>query len=144
MASFLRLPKPFETGLAVIVVGATLFVLFRILASPAVPISQDVANGTYANPQGVTLYLRDGQLSTGKQRAAYQIERDKQGTYVALEHELLEQPNGDIRIGSRRDTMKSYLDKREHPSRIIFWVRPQAPADALPSAYVFHRLPEAY
>lgn len=142
MASLLRLPKSFGTGLTLVIVGAGLFVLFRILATPDAPISQGVANGTYANSQGVTLNLRDGRLSTGGQSTAYKVESDKQGTYVALEYGFVEQLNGAIQIGSRRDTMKAYLDKREAPSRITFWVQPGAPADALPRTSVFQRRQE--
>jgi hypothetical protein len=142
VASLLRLPKPFATGLALVIVGGGLFGLFRILARPDAPISQGAANGAYANLQGVTLNLRDGRLSTGDGSTAYKVESDKQGTYVALEYGLVEQPNGATEIGARRDTMKSYLDKREDPSRITFWVQPRAPADASPRMSVFQRRTE--
>jgi hypothetical protein len=142
MASFMRLPKPLETGLAVIAAAVGLFALFSILTAPPQPRPPlDIVNGTWVSSDGGMLTMRDGKLSAGNASTTYVIETDKQGTYVLLGGRLLAEDGGSVRVEHHQDWMKSYLDEPASPSRISLWVW-RSDQSTGPDLVVFDRRPE--
>ena len=142
MASLIRLPKPLEVGLAVIIAAVGLCVLLSIPTASRRPQPlPNVVNGTWVSSDGGTLTLRDGTLSAGNASTTYAIETDKQGTYVAASGRLIAEHGGVVRVEQHQDRMKSYLNEPDSPSSISFWVWRNAPGTR-PDVVVFNRQPE--